>query len=80
MAYTSLKELLRPYKQSAIAEETGARAATVHKWYHGESLPEPPFYVALARVLRITVEELADIVAEDSKRRALARVSERTVA
>ncbi len=72
----SLASLLRRYKMIAIAADVHVDMATVRRWYRGHSLPRPEKYRALAGFLRMSIEELADLIAEDSKRMALARVSE----
>ena len=75
MQTQSLAALLAPYKMIAIAAAVRVDMATVRRWYRGRSLPRPQNYVALAKFLRMSVEDLADLIAEDSKRMALARVS-----
>lgn len=75
MEAQSFAALIAPYKQTAIARAVGVDIGTVGRWYRGYSLPRPQNYVALSRFLRLSVEELAGLIAEDSKRIALARVS-----
>ena len=72
----SLAAILAPYRMNGISRAVGVDMATVRRWFRGVSLPRPRNYVALARFLRMSVEDLADLIAEDSKRMALARVSE----
>lgn len=64
----TLPELLSPYKPSAIAEAVGASRQAVHMWRCGASIPDVSVIPALARVLRIDLAELTEIIAADAKR------------
>jgi len=72
----TLAEYLRPYRQDAVAEAVGVAKTAVHGWYHGRTFPRDEHLPKLAQFLRITVSELAAVIADDRRRRSLERVAE----
>lgn len=71
----SFAEMLQPYRQDAIAQAVGVAKTAVHGWYHGRTFPREEHYPAIARFLRISVEQLATVIADERKRRTLDRIA-----
>jgi hypothetical protein len=62
-------ELLEPYRGTAIATCLRVHRVTVMSWKKGFSLPAPRHIPRLAGFLRVSVAELALLVATDAEER-----------
>jgi len=70
-----LADIVGPFKLAALAEATGRSRQSVHAWQSGDSLPDVASLPGLSRLLRMSIDELATIIAADAADRELARAS-----
>ncbi len=56
------RRVVAGFTQEALAEALGVDRTTVGRWERGEQLPQPWQRPDLARQLRVTLEELDDLL------------------
>lgn len=64
--------LIAPFKTGAIVDATGRSRQSVHTWRNGGGLPDVGALPGLARLIRIDLAELTQIVADEAAQRAAA--------
>lgn len=64
---TTLSAILQPYSQANIARALNVPKPTVARWYHGEGVPPVKLVPALAELLRVSVEDLTQIIARSAE-------------
>ncbi|HEX3459198.1 MAG TPA: hypothetical protein VHR97_14720 [Candidatus Baltobacteraceae bacterium] len=65
----SIIKFLRPYRADAIAEAVGRSRSVATRWQAGRGLPDVAALPALAAFLRVDLDELTRMVAEEANAR-----------
>lgn len=63
-----ISDILRAYRAQAIADATGRSRTVAHDWRTGRGLPDVASLPALARLLRMDLADLTNLVAHESSR------------